>query len=81
MDKDPTNLGEEMGIRQEELLQKVEQGEDGSQLVAQPQLLTSPGPGPLIDTGSTGPGSIFGGQQQLSQPFGAPGYQLPRPVS
>lgn len=67
-----------MGIWQEELLQKVEQGEDSSQLVAQPHLWTSSGAGPLIHTGSTRLRSIFGGQQLL-QPFGAPGYQLPRP--
>lgn len=32
--KDPTNLREEMGVGQEELLQKVEQGEGSSQMVA-----------------------------------------------
>lgn len=77
---DPTNLGEEMGIGQEELFQKVQQGEDSSQLVAQPGLLTSFAPGPLIHTGSTGLRGSFG-RQQLLQPFGASGYQLPRPVS
>lgn len=67
-----------MGVGKEELLQKVEQGEDGSQLVTQPWLLTSFGPGPLIYTGSTRPRSSFG-RQQLLQPFWASGYQLPRP--
>lgn len=73
-------LGQEVGIGQEELLQEVEQGEDGSQLVAQPGLRASFAPGPLIHTGSTRPRSGFGGQQLL-QPFRASGYQLPRPFS
>lgn len=77
---DLTNLGEEMGIGQEELLQKVQQGEDSSQLVAQPRLLTGFAPGPLIYTGRTGLRGSFG-RQQLLQPFWASGYQLPRPVS
>lgn len=77
---DPTNLGEEVGIGQEELLQEVEQSEDGSQLVAQPELRARFAPGPLIHTGSTRLRSGFGGQQLL-QPFRASGYQLPRPFS
>ena len=67
-----------MGIRQEELLQEVEQGEGSAQLVAQPWLLTASGPAPLIHTGSAGlRGSPEG--QQLLQLFRAVSYQLPRP--
>jgi len=43
-----------MGIGQEELLQEVEQGEGGTELVAQPRLLATLGPAPLIHAGLAG---------------------------
>lgn len=68
-----------MGIGQEELLQEVEQGEGGAQPMAQPWLLTTFGPAPLIHAGSTGLGGSPEGQQFL-QPFRAVSHQLPRPL-
>lgn len=61
----PTDLGEEMGVGQEELLQEVEQGEGSSKLMAQPWLLATFGPAPLIHTGRAGLRGNLEGEQFL----------------
>lgn len=68
-----------MGVRHEELLQKVEQREGSTQLMAQPWLLAASSWPPLIHAGST---RLRRGleRQQLLQNLGTVGHQLPRPL-